>query len=162
MVNTFSYKGLSLLVDLNYRYGAKIMGITSTMLENRPIFANSLTSVLDAWGPESQNSMIPAIRLPSDVNFGENEKDSRMLYNGDFLRIRNVGLSYAFSQEVIERIGFLSALSLGLNVENLHVFSPFPGFDPEIGAFGKDTGQSIEFYAYPRPTTVSTNIKVTF
>lgn len=162
MVNTFNYKGLSLMFDLNYSYGAKLMGITTTMMENRQLFANSTASVLDAWTPENQNSMIAAIRLPSDVNFGENEKDNRMIYNGDFLRIRNVGLNYNFDPEVIKKIGFITSLNLGLNVENLHVFTSFPGFDPEVGAFETDTGQGIEFYSYPRPTTISTNIKISF
>jgi hypothetical protein len=97
------------------------------------------------------------------VNFGENEKDNRMIYNGDFLRIRNIALGYNFNSDVLKKIGFITALNVGLNVENLHVFTSFPGYDPEIGAFGNtDTGQGIEFYSYPRPTTISTNIKISF
>lgn len=162
MVNTFRYKGLSLMVDLNYNYGAKILGISSTMLENRQIYGNNRTSVLDAWTPENQNSMVAAIRLPSDVNFGENEKDSRMLYNGDFLRIRNVSLSYKFDPKILNKLKLIKSLSIGVNAENLHVFTSFPGFDPELGAFSTDTGQGVEFNSYPRPTTVSANINVTF
>ncbi|HRU63160.1 MAG TPA: TonB-dependent receptor, partial [Paludibacteraceae bacterium] len=79
MGNTFRYKGFSLMLDLNCQYGAKILGITTTMLENRQLYGNSRKTVLDAWTPEHQNTMIAAIRLPSDPNFGENEKDSRML-----------------------------------------------------------------------------------
>jgi TonB-linked SusC/RagA family outer membrane protein len=162
MVNHFRYKGLSLMVDLNYRYGAKIMGITTTMMENRQIYGNSMASVLDAWRPENQNSMIAAVRLPSDVYFGENEKDSRMLFDGDFLRIRNIALTYNFGSDVLNRINLVKGLAIGVNVENAHVFSSYPGFDPEIGAFSTDTGQGIDFYSYPRPTTVSANVKVTF
>jgi TonB-linked SusC/RagA family outer membrane protein len=162
MVNTFRYKGFSLMVDLNYNYGSKILGITSTMLENRQIYGNNRTSVLDAWTPENQNSMIAALRLPSDVNFGENEKDSRMLYDGDFLRIRNVSLSYEFDPKLLNRLKVVKGLTLGVNVENLHVFTSFPGFDPELGAFSTDTGQGIEFYSYPRSTTVSASINVIF
>ncbi|MGQ8335006.1 TonB-dependent receptor [Sunxiuqinia sp. A32] len=162
MVNTLSYKGLSLMVDLNLSYGAKLMGITTTMMENRQIYGNSMVSVLDAWTPENQNSMISAIRLPSDVYFGENEKDSRMLYNGDFLRIRNIALTYDFNSKTLNKIGFIKGLSVGVNIENAYVFTSFPGFDPEIGAFSTDSGQGIEFYSYPRPTTVSANLNVTF
>lgn len=162
IVNTFRYKGLSLMVDLNYNYGAKILGISSTMLENRQIYGNNRTSVLDAWTPENQNSMVAAIRLPSDVNFGENEKDSRMLYNGDFLRIRNVSLSYKFDPKILNKLKLIKSLSVGVNAENLHVFTSFPGFDPELGAFSTDTGQGVEFNSYPRPTTISANINVTF
>ena len=162
MVNHFRYKGLSLMVDLNYRYGARNMGISTTMLENRQIYGNSLASVLDAWRPENQNSMIAAVRLPSDVYFGENEKDSRMLYNADFLRVRNISLTYNFGSNILNKISLIKRLAIGVNVENAHVFTNYPGFDPEIGAFSTDTGQGIDFYSYPRPTTVSANLKVTF
>lgn len=162
MVNTFRWKGLTLMVDLNASYGFKIMGIAPTMMENRQLYGNSVSSVLNAWSPERQNSMIAALRLPSDVNFGENEKDSRMLYKGDFLRIRNISLFYDFSPRLLRKLRFVKGLSLGVTVENLHVFTSYPGFDPEVGAFNTDTGQSIDFYSYPRPTTVAANLKITF
>lgn len=162
MVNTFRWRGLSLMVDLNACYGFKILGIAPTMMENRQLYGNSVKSVLNAWTPENPNSMIAALRLPSDTNFGENEKDSRMLYKGDFLRIRNISLSYDFSPELLRKSRVIKGLSVGINVENLHVFTSYPGFDPEVGAFNTDTGQSIDFYSYPRPTTVSANIKITF
>lgn len=162
MVNTFDYKGLSLMIDLNYQYGSKIMGTSTTMLENRQIIANSLSTVLDAWTPENQNTMIAAIRLPTDPNFGENRKDDRMLYDGDFLRIRNVSLTYTFDSKIVNKLKYIKGLSLRANVENLHVFTSFPGFDPELGAFSPDTGQGVEFNSYPRPTTVSASINVTF
>ena len=162
MVNTFRWRGLSLMIDLNASYGFKIMGIAPTMMENRQLYGNSVKSVLNAWTPENPNSMIAALRLPSDTNFGENEKDSRMLYKGDFLRIRNISLTYEFNSELLRKSRVIKGLSIGINVENLHVFTSYPGFDPEVGAFNTDTGQSIDFYSYPRPTTVSANLKITF
>jgi TonB-linked SusC/RagA family outer membrane protein len=162
MTNTFRYKNLSMMVDLNYVYGFKIMGITTTMLENRQLYGNSLSTVLDAWTPEHQNTMVAAVRLPSDANFGQNDKDSRMLSKGDYLRIRNVQLSYEFGDRILGKKKVFKGLALGIAAENLYVFSQYPGYDPEVGAFNHDAGQSIDFYAYPRPLTVSANIKITF
>lgn len=162
MVNTLRYKNLSMMVDLNYVYGFKVMGITTTMLENRQLYGNSISTVLDAWTPENQNTMIAALRLPSDPNFGQNDKDSRMLYKGDFLRIRNIQLSYEFGDRVLGKRKVFKGLSVGVSAENLHVFSQYPGYDPEVGAFNHDAGQSVDFYSYPRPLTVSGNIKITF
>ncbi|MDR1171265.1 MAG: TonB-dependent receptor [Bacteroidales bacterium] len=162
MINTFNYKGFSLTIDLNYTYGFKIMGITNSMLENRPLFSNNMRTILDAWTPENQNTMIAALRLPSDERFGENEKDSFMLHKGDFFRIRNIALSYTFSPKILEKLKFINDLSIGVSVENLWVFTAYPGYDPEVGAFATDTGQGISFYSYPRPTTISANLKITF
>ncbi len=162
MVNTFTYKGFSLMVDLNYVYGFKIMSITHSMGENRPLYSNSVRDILKAWTPENQNTMVAALRLPSDPFFGENEKDSYMLHKGDFLRIRNVALSYSFSPKVLNWLREVNNLSLGVSVENLALLTKYPGYDTEMGAFNTDNGQSIDFYSYPRPTTVTANIKITF
>jgi TonB-linked SusC/RagA family outer membrane protein len=162
MINTLSYKGFSLMIDLNYSYGSTIMGITNSMLENRPLYSNNMRTILDAWTPENQNTMLAALRLPSDNNFGENEKDSFMLHKGDFLRIRNIALSYTFSPKILGKLKLVNDLSIGVSVENLWVFTAYPGYDPEVGAFTTDTGQSISFYSYPRPTTISANLKITF
>lgn len=162
MVNTFTYKGFSLMIDLNYVYGFKVMDITNSMLENRPLYSNNVRTILDAWTPEHQNTMIPALRLPSDTYFGENEKDSYMLHKGDFLRVRNIALSYDFNPDVLRKLKIVNKLTLGVSAENLLVLTKYPGYDPEVGAFNTDTGQSIDFYAYPRPTTVSATLKAVF
>ena len=162
MVNTFTHKGFSLMIDLNYTYGFKIMGITNSMLENRPLYSNNVRSILNAWTPESQNTMIAALRLPSDNYFGENEKDSFMLHKGDYLRVQNISLSYAFSPKILKWLKQVNSLSLGVSAENLLVLTKYPGYDPEVGAFTTDSGQSIDFYSYPHPTTVTANLKIVF
>lgn len=162
MVNTFSYKGFSLMVDLNYVYGFKIMDITHSMGENRPLYSNSFKDILKAWTPENQNTMVAALRLPSDPWFGENEKDSYMLHKGDFVRIRNIALNYTFDKKLLKWMKEVSNLSLGVSVENLALFTTYKGYDNEMGTFNTDNGQSIDFYSYPRPTTVTANIKITF
>jgi hypothetical protein len=163
LVNTFRYKGLSLMLDLNAAYGHKIMAITTTMGTNRPLYGNALSTALNAWTPEHQNTMIAANRLPSEPNWGENEKDSYMLYNGDFLRLRTIALTYDFNPKLLQKFKVVKGIQLGLYAENLHVFSSFPGFDPEMGLGNSySSGQSIEFYSYPRPAVISGNIKITF
>ena len=161
LVNTFTFHGFTFMLDLAAQYGATVMNITGTMMENRQLYANSPKSVLDAWMPENQNSMIAAVRRPSDTWFGENEKDSRMLYKGDFIRIRNIMLSYDFKHSVLKKTRFVKGLSLGVIVENPYVFTSYPGYDPEVGAFANtNTGQGIDFYTYPRPMTVSGNLQI--
>lgn len=163
MVNTFYWKGFTFMFDLNCQYGATVMNITNTMLENRQLYSNSTKTVLDAWTPEHQNTMIAAVRRPSDTYWGENEKDTRMLYDGTFLRIRNVMLSYDFKCNLLKRWNLVKGLILGVSVENPYIFTSYPGYDPEVGAFGNvKTGSGIDFYSYPRPTTVSGNVKIIF
>lgn len=57
--------------------------------------------------------------------------------SGDFLRCRNLSLSYSFPYNQIEKYG-LTSMSLGLNVTNPFTFcsSKLDGQDPEISATG--------------------------
>ena len=58
---------------------------------------------------------------------------------------------------------FLKGLMLGVTVENAYIFTNYPGYDPEVGAFGNvNTGTGIDFYSYPKPMTISGNLKITF
>ncbi len=163
MVNTFNFYGFTFMFDLNCQYGATVMNISTTMMENRQLYANSTSAVLDAWSPTNQNSMVAAVRRPSDTYWGENEKDTRMLEDGTFLRLRNIMLSYDFKHSVLKNCKFIKGLNLGVIVENAYILTSYTGYDPEVGAFGNvKTGSGIDFYSYPRPTTVSGSLKITF
>lgn len=163
LVNTINWKGFTFMLDLGALYGFKVMDITQAMLENRQLYSNSVSSVLDAWTPEHQNTLVAAIRRPSDIYWGENEKDTRMLYKGDFIRVRNIMASYDFKQSLLKNVKLIKGLSLGVIVENPFIFTEYPGYDPEVGAFGNaDTSNGIDFYAYPKPMTISGNLKITF
>ena len=67
-----------------------------------------------------------------------------------------------FTPKVIKALKIFDSLSVGVSAENLLVITKYPGYDPEVGAFNADSGQSIDFYAYPRPTTITGTIKVVF
>lgn len=159
MVNTFWYKGFSLMIDLNAQWGFYNLNKTRTMLENRQLYANSIVSVLDGWTPESQNTLVGAIRQPSDMNWGENNDDTRMWEKGDFLRIRNIMLSYDFKHSVFKNTKFVKGLMLGVSCENPYILTGYTGYDPEVGAWGNP---GIDFYGYPRPTVITGNLKITF
>ncbi len=161
MVNTFYWKGFTLMIDLNCRYGFNVLNNTRAMIENRQLYANSSTSVLNAWTPENQNTLIGAIRQPSDANWGENNHDTRMLEKGDFLRIRNIMFSYDFKNSVLKKTKFIKGLTLGITCENPYIFTSYSGYDPEVGAWGTN-GIGIDSYAYPRPTVITGNLKITF
>ena len=85
-----------------------------------------------------------------------------MLHKGDFLRLRNVSLTYTLGKEMLRWLKEVNGLTVGVSAENLALLTAYPGYDTELGAFSTDNGQSIDFYSYPRPTTITANLKITF
>lgn len=61
----------------------------------------------------------------------------------DFIRWRELSLTYNFSSEPLEKIG-LSKLSLTVSGRNLALFTNYDGVDPEINAVGRGSGDSLD------------------
>ena len=56
------------------------------------------------------------------------------LRNGNFIRIRNIQLGYAFGRSKLDKIK-LSALRVFVNVSNPVIFSKYYGYDPETNGY---------------------------
>jgi hypothetical protein len=160
MNNSISYKGFTFLVDLHWAYGNKLINFTRQLMENRVTFSNSYGNVLaDAWRPDHQGGMIVSLRLPGDGY--ENDVDSHSCEPGSFLRVRNIGLTYDFSSQLLAK-AHIKSLSLGFNVENALLFTNYTGSDPEVTSYDAVFEQGIDFYTYPKPRTFAFTLGVNF
>src|SRR5690606_10541993 len=62
LVNEFTYRNWGLTVDLQYAYGNDVFELSMGSSEDRVALANSYRTVLNAWTPENQHSIIPELR----------------------------------------------------------------------------------------------------
>ncbi|WP_178371489.1 SusC/RagA family TonB-linked outer membrane protein [Cyclobacterium lianum] len=89
---------------------------------------NYLVDYLDRWTPENPSNTIP--RAITDDPSGNNRIADRHVANAGFFRFQNFQLGYNVSGELLSRLG-VSNFRAYLMGQNLFVFSPFPGLDPE-------------------------------
>src|SRR5690606_17925617 len=100
-INTFNYKGFEVSLDIQYVYGNKVIWGTMVVLEDRTgAYNNMLRTVLDAWTPDNQNTMI-AQNKPLGVGYDTNNDDHR-IKDGSYIRSRNLSLSYSIPRESIK------------------------------------------------------------
>lgn len=159
MINTFSFKGLSLLIDLQSMYGLSLAQTTRHLQQNAAVRVNSYAVILDAWTPTDQNTLIPALRTPADPQSPSEVADSYAIEDASFLRVRNVGLTYRVNPSLLSRI-HLTNLSLGVNLENAFLFTRYSGMDPEYTSLGSQLEQGVDIYQYPKPRTLSFNLNI--
>ncbi|GHT27903.1 SusC/RagA family TonB-linked outer membrane protein [Bacteroidia bacterium] len=160
MSNSISYKNFTLMFDLHWMYGNQLINFTRQLMENRVTFSNSYGKILEnAWTPQNQNAMVVSLRLPGDGY--ENDVDSHSCEPGSFLRVRNIGLKYDFSNALLAK-AHIKTLSLGVNVENAFLFTNYSGGDPEVTSYDAVFEQGIDFYTYPKPRTFSFTLGVNF
>lgn len=185
--NTFRYKNFDLNIFLNGSYGNKVMNYTSIGLTKMTsAWGNQLAVVNDRANlePIDPNKVYPAgqnwydditnirvtnwktgIPRATVANPNANDRISdRYIEDGSYLRIKNITLGYTLRSQWLRSL-HLDNLRVYCNIQNLHTFTKYKGYDPEIGAstqsssgyvYGLDNGR------YPSPTTYSFGLNVSF
>ncbi|HTF18243.1 MAG TPA: TonB-dependent receptor [Chryseolinea sp.] len=155
LTNSVKFKNLDLTLELQYSYGNDIMDMNLHPSEDRQALANSYRSVLNAWTPTNQNTMIAQIR---DTRAGYvTNVDSHWIKDGSFVRGRNLVLGYNFTPGTLERIK-LSKLRIFTSVQNFFLIVDDELYgDPEItptNQAGNNSAfsQGMMWHEYPKST----------
>ncbi|WP_247235749.1 TonB-dependent receptor [Telluribacter sp. SYSU D00476] len=163
VMNTVRFGNFDLTLDLQYVYGNDVLDLTLHPSEDRQAIANSYKSVLDAWTPQNQNSPIAEIR-ETRAGYVTNV-DTRWVFDGSFIRGRNLLLGYNVPSELTSRMR-LSRLRVYLSAQNFFLLTKYPHGDPEATPTNGDAAsnvfsQGILWHGYPKPTIYMGGIQLT-
>ncbi len=185
--NTFTYKNFDLSIFLNGSYGNDVLNYLAINLSNMkstwtnqldvvndhamlvPIDANKVYTDGSHWYDDVMNVRVsnPDTKVPRAALNDPADNDrmsSRYIEDGSYLRIKNISLGYTFPQKLIKRL-YLENLRLYCNIQNLHTFTKYKGYDPEIGASTQDSKglvYGLDYGRYPSPTTYSFGMNISF
>ncbi len=163
--NTFKYKNWDLTADIRFVEGINTAATFKHSTEDRQTLANSLATVLDAWTPDHQNTMISQVRnykFAQDSHF-----DTWWVEDGSFIRGQNFVLGYNFGNSALQRLK-VDRLRIYASVQNLFIITKYSGYDPEVDTFNSGYGsnsafsQNLDFFAYPRPRVWNLGVNLTF
>ena len=118
---------------------------------------NMTTDILKSFEYDP-SSGIPRLSFISDPNGNYSLVSSYFLDKGDYLRLKNLNVSYTIPKSVYSRLGLgdSSNIRLYVNGENLLTFTQYSAFDPEVGNRGIDAGR------FPVSRMYSVGVNVTF
>jgi TonB-dependent starch-binding outer membrane protein SusC len=123
---TINYKGIELSALFNYQYGNKIYNNARADVENPQYwFSNLSRDVLREWQNPGDITDIPSSF--SDFQYST----TRYVEKGDFLRFRNIMLSYTLPQTLLNRCN-VKNLRFFVQGQNLASWFSFKGYDPEV------------------------------
>lgn len=161
-----TYKGFDLNIFAQ-GVGKRIMMIRGESVE--PYHFNygltMYTHQLDYWTPQNPDAYYPRL---ANNGTGSNSNNFRRgsdmyLYDGAYLRLKNVQLGYTLPAQLTERIG-MQKCRIYLSGQNLLTFSKVKFMDPEITEFdsnlnnqGANSGR-----AYPTMVFYGAGIDITF
>jgi len=87
---------------------------------------NNSKDLFNYWKQPGDDTEIP--RLDSDVLMW---KDSRILEKADYLRMKNINLSYNLPQTTIDQLKIVKAIRLSVSAQNIFTLTKFSGVDPD-------------------------------
>ena len=164
ITNSFRFKNFDMTVELQYSVGNDVLDMTLHPSEDRQALANSYRTVLNAWTPTNQNTMIAEIR---DTRAGYvTNVDSQWIKDGSFLRGRNFLVGYTIPTEVTNRINVSKLRAYG-TVQNFFLLvgddvNGDPETTPIRGGGGNNVfSQGMNWHSYPRPTTFLLGLQIT-
>ena len=126
MTNTFSYKGLSLSVQMMARLG----GYMSYDGYAKYTYDNSNWGDLDYWTPTNTNTFIPSPGASSAA--AATYQSAVQMVKSDYFKIKDITLAYTFDKSLL-RHAYLSNAKVYLSLKNFITTGKISGYDSERG-----------------------------
>ena len=109
---------------------------------------------------QDKNFLVAALSDPTDIHEPA-IYSSRWVEDGSFTRLANITIGYTF--DMPGSFGFAKGSRVFLSGDNLALWTPYTGYDPEV--FSQLPGiapRGIDYLHYPRPRTITGGLRVAF
>ena len=159
--NTLTYKNFDLNIFLQGSQGNDMYSFTLMELETLRGEHNATTVWKDRWTPSNTDTDIPY------ATYGRGyHASSRWIYDGSFLRVKNLALGYNLPTSAVDKVG-LSAVRLYVSGQNLITFTKYRGYDPEVnyrgtGSANGNKNLGYDYASYPNAKSYTFGVRVTF
>ena len=150
------YKSFVLDADFGYTFGNKIYNATRRQLESMDNFYNQSAATLNRWVVEGQRTDIP--RASFGDPHGNNDFSDRWIENGDYIKLRNVKLSYNFNK----LSNFIRSGNIYIAAENLLTITKYLGADPEFAYSYDEAMRGIDCMKATLPMSVKLGFNINF
>ncbi|MFN5876082.1 MAG: hypothetical protein ACK45E_07385, partial [Ignavibacteria bacterium] len=152
LTNTFNYGGFDVTAMVYYQFGNQIYddagkrqvgNLASNFNQNK-----DLTE--PRWQKEGDVTTVPRLSLTENYDINTD----RFIYDGSFVRLRQLTIGYTIPADVVDGAGFAS-LRVYATGQNLWTWTNYPGWDPEImrdqdGAQGRNLGAGVTYLTPPQ------------
>jgi TonB-linked SusC/RagA family outer membrane protein len=151
--NTFAFGNFDLRAALQFSGGNKIFNAMRIFADDGGYnYDNKFTDVLRRW--QKPGDITDEPRASFDGLSGARQISTRFLENGSYTRLQEVTLGFKLPASMGRRAG-LEAARLYVSGRNLHTFTGYSGYNPDVNSSGSSSsiGLGSDFYAYPLART---------
>lgn len=158
--NNFQYGRFDLSVFVNGVQGNDIINMNTRFNGNLGSFKNiSYEMYENAWSDAKDNSAATGPKIMRQF-WRTLLFSRRFVEDGSFVRIKNVTLGYNIPVGVIKGV---TSMRVAFGVNNLHTFTNYSGFDPEMNSYGDNPALfGVDLGGYPNSRTYNLSIRCNF
>jgi len=168
--NSFKYKDFTLSFLIDFKFGAKIFSGTNLNLYSDGLHKNTLVGRDDP----TAKYVFPGVNEDGSPNttavyaqeyYGaivSNNIAEEFTYKADFIKLRELSLSYTFPKSILSSLKVVKGLSVSLIARNLWTIKKYvDNIDPE-SSINNTNGQGLELNGYPTTRNIGFNVNVKF
>jgi TonB-linked SusC/RagA family outer membrane protein len=160
LTNTFAWKGLELSTFFVFNYGNYVFNTARFNVEYSAYTTSGFArNALNAWTTPGQITNFPRLTEATQ------SQTTRFLEKGDYVRLRNVMLSYTLPKAVLTRL-HLQGVRFFAQGQNLYTWHNFQGWDPEVSSVsdidGNGANAQVTGAQYPVLRSVTFGVNLSF
>lgn len=159
--NEFRWKNFDLNLFFQGSQGNDILSYTLMELDLLAGINNATTNALNRWTPANTNTDVPRAAV------GRTRRVStRWIYDGSFIRLKNLALGYSLPSELLGRMN-ISRLRVYVSAQNIFTSTDYPGYDPEVnyntgGSTNGNRNMGLDYGSYPNAKAFTLGVNVGF
>lgn len=159
VTNTLRYKNFDLSIVVTGQTGGQIFSVLGRAIDSpaMTLTGNALAKWKNMWRSEAEpgDGKTPGLGVISTAHY-----DTRWIYSSDFVKVKNVTLSYKVNTKKSKIYKYIREAKVYLSVENLCMWNKYDGgFSPEANNGG--TAGNYDYGSYPLPRVFSIGINLT-
>tara|TARA_R110002051_G_scaffold229291_2_gene291296 strand:- start:1790 stop:5008 length:3219 start_codon:yes stop_codon:yes gene_type:complete len=179
------YKGFDFSAFFNYQYGNDVYNtgkiqysqfrrVTYGNLLNTMNSDNRFTYIdIDGQYTGTPGSVVTDLGQLADLNQNKNiwshashgiagaVVHSWAIEDGSFIRLNNLTVGYSLPNDLISKIG-LSQFRVYATGRNLHIWTKYSGYDPEVNSSGSGLTPGVDYSSFPRSRSYTLGLNLTF
>ena len=151
--------------DLNIFFqgsqGNDLLSYTLMELNLLNTINNATTVALDRWTPENTDTNVPKAAT------GRTRRVStRWIYDGSFIRLKNLALGYTLPATVLDRMR-INKFRIYVSAQNILTITEYEGYDPEVNYRSESTTDSnrnlgLDYGSYPNAKSYTIGLNIGF
>ncbi len=160
LTNRLAYGNFDLSIFFQFSLGNDVLNLTKATLINSgsDMTTNQSPDALRRWQKPGDITDVPRYMAGNTTN---NYHSNRLIEDGSYLRLKNVGFGYTLPSRISQRFK-LDRLRIYGSATNLWTYTKYTGADPEVSTLsGSTTAQGIDFFTLPQVRTLTIGLNAT-